>query len=73
MSEIMHDHGVPDVRATRRDAAERAGGRAAAAIVLRHRPGSKSTGRYAGTKDAIPAARRLARKVTFADIVGSTT
>lgn len=63
---LLHRSGVRDVRAARRDAAAAAGSRAAAAPLLRHAPGSAVTARYATTRDAMPRARAVARKVSFA-------
>jgi hypothetical protein len=68
VSQLLHSHGVADVRALRRDAAAATGSRDDAAVLLRHRPGSRHTLRYATTRDAIPRARGIAnRVVTFAD------
>jgi hypothetical protein len=60
VTSVLHTHGIQDVRALRRDAGRKVGARKAAALLLRHKPDSKSTTRYTGTDDRITLLRRLA-------------
>ena len=62
VSSMCHDAGIPDVRAPRRDLASAVGDRAAAAAILRHRPGSQHSLRYAGTRDRVPVVREAVQK-----------
>jgi hypothetical protein len=63
---LFRTHGVRDVRAARRDAAAATGSRRDAAVLLRHAPNSRTTLRYAGTRDALPRLQTIARRVSFA-------
>ena len=63
VADQLHRFGVRDIRAIRRDAAERCGSREKAAIMLRHRPGSAHTLRYATTRDRIEPLRLIGRRI----------
>ena len=63
VSDHLHQHGVEDIRAVRRDAAARCGSREKAGVLLRHQPQSKHTTRYATTRDRIEPLRLLTRRI----------
>lgn len=64
VSASLRSAGIRDVRALRRDAAAAAGGREAANVLLRHRPGDYGcTLRYSGTADRVKRMTRIGAKV----------
>jgi hypothetical protein len=62
---VIHAHGIADVRAVRRTLGEAADSRKDAGILLRHVDNSKTTLRYSTTRDRVPTLGRIAKKVSF--------
>ena len=63
VSRLAHSVGIADVRSTRRDAAFEQESIDQARTLLRHRPGSRSTLRYATTRTSISKVRASVNKV----------
>ena len=61
-SAMVHSAGIPDVRCLRRDAAQAQESLDDARTLLRHRPGSRSTARYATTRTSVKKVRAVVSK-----------